>query len=398
MFFFTADPSMNNNATSSSSSSSRPLPPDSFKNNLVKAKTAEVDALNPRLASPSSSTSANPNLTNGESPPPKEVPDMSSATFVSVVSFLNYVFRASLSVFARVCRALFLSYHAHFCFLQACTSSFYIFRVCVLYILNTSTFLLPQSSNDQGGDKLTLSLNNTLNGGGTGAAAAAAAAAAAPSPGSRPTVSSSTADESSSSPSSAVAVAKLINLDSPGADASGVVSSTTGGEEGEGGESVCVTHFSPASDGSGAVERETLFSDAIAAMLTNGNGGSKNPFTNGASKNPFLDANGEALESSEGGKYATIGRSNPFSSSPTSTSTSNNPFLQRKDEKDSGGTGDSILPATTKTLNKIVSTLAENNCAKCFTSSVCVRPSVFRACIPNAMQYMHATNHPAPLL
>ncbi len=86
---------MNNNATSSSSSSSRPLPPDSFKNNLVKAKTAEVDALNPRLASPSSSTPANPNLTNGESPPPKEVPDMSSATFVSVVSFPDCVFRAS---------------------------------------------------------------------------------------------------------------------------------------------------------------------------------------------------------------------------------------------------------------------------------------------------------------
>ncbi len=260
--------------------------------------------------------------------------------------------------------------------------------------MNPSTFLLPQSPNNQGGDKLTLSLNNTLNGGGTGAAAAAA-----PSPGSRPTVSSSTADESSSSSPSAVAVAKLINLDSPGADASGVVSSTTGGEgEGEGGESVCVTHFSPASDGSGAVERETLFSDAIAAMLTNGNGGSKNPFTNGASKNPFLDANGEALESSEGGKYATIGRSNPFSSSPTSTSTSNNPFLQRKDEKDSGGTGDSILPATTKTLNKIVSTLVENNCAKCCTSSVCVRPSVCRTSVPHAMQYMHATNHPAPLL
>ncbi len=264
--------------------------------------------------------------------------------------------------------------------------------------MNTSTFLLPQSPNNQGGDKLTLSLNNTLNGGGTGAAAAAAAA---PSPGSRPTVSSSTADESSSSsPSSAVAVAKLINLDSPGADASGVVSSTTGGGEGEGegGESVCVTHFSPASDGSGAVERETLFSDAIAAMLTNGGSASKNPFTNGASKNPFLDANGEALESSEGGKYATIGRSNPFSSSPTSTSTSNNPFLQRKDEKDSGGTGDSILPATTKTLNKIVSTLVENNCAKCFTSSVCVSPSICRTSIPHAMQYMHATNQPAPLL
>ena len=34
----------------------------------------------------SGSPNPNPNLTNGESPPPKEIPDMSSATFVSVVS------------------------------------------------------------------------------------------------------------------------------------------------------------------------------------------------------------------------------------------------------------------------------------------------------------------------
>ncbi len=40
-------------------------------------------------AESSSSSSKNPNLTNGESPPPKEIPDMSSATFVSVVSVID---------------------------------------------------------------------------------------------------------------------------------------------------------------------------------------------------------------------------------------------------------------------------------------------------------------------
>lgn len=41
--------------------------------------------------------SPNPNLTNGESPPPKEIPDMSSATFVSVVGFQSIVFNFSRS-------------------------------------------------------------------------------------------------------------------------------------------------------------------------------------------------------------------------------------------------------------------------------------------------------------
>jgi hypothetical protein len=42
-------------------------------------------------SSSASASSPNPNLTNGESPPPKEVPDMSSATFVSVVRTICFV-------------------------------------------------------------------------------------------------------------------------------------------------------------------------------------------------------------------------------------------------------------------------------------------------------------------
>lgn len=69
---------------------------------------------------------------------------------------------------------------------------------------------------------------------------------------------------------------------------------------------ISVTHFSPATNGFG-VEKETLFSDT-------------NPF-----KNPFLTTNG----TSESKKFATIGRSNPFSSK-------NNPFLEEENEKTNG--------------------------------------------------------------
>ena len=95
---------MNNNnaAKSGYSSASKPLPPERFKNNLLKAKTDEIDsymkyryeilplfpqkiATHVSIFSGEDTSGKNPNLTNGESPPPKEVPDMSSATFVSVV-------------------------------------------------------------------------------------------------------------------------------------------------------------------------------------------------------------------------------------------------------------------------------------------------------------------------
>jgi len=74
------------NNASYGGTSTKPLPLENYKNNLLKAKTEEIDSYNSRFVSGSSdAASKNPNLTNGESPPPKEVPDMSSATFVSVV-------------------------------------------------------------------------------------------------------------------------------------------------------------------------------------------------------------------------------------------------------------------------------------------------------------------------
>jgi len=64
------------------------IPPDTYKNNILKAKTCEENKIAPTVStSPASPNdrlqSTNLNLT-GDSPPPKEVPDMSSATFVSV--------------------------------------------------------------------------------------------------------------------------------------------------------------------------------------------------------------------------------------------------------------------------------------------------------------------------
>ncbi len=196
---------------------------------------------------------------------------------------------------------------------------------------------------------LSLNLNATSSGGAT---------TGTPSP-RHPTVSSTTTTSAAASgddQSASATVAKLINLDSP--DSNGVTSTTDADSNPAGkSESVCVTHFSPTGDGSGGVERETLFSDAIATML------GKNPFKTTATANPFTD---DAKESSSSfdGKYATIGRSNPFSSS----SSPSNPFLD--DKENEGGKGKNgnaedknsaadptptLLPETTKTLNKIVS-------------------------------------------
>ena len=223
----------------------------------------------------------------------------------------------------------------------------------------------------QGGDKLTLSLNNAVTNGGGNVPTSPAAV----SPGSR-IVSSTTNGSSAHSTPAAATVAKLINLDSPDDDGgtgngNGVVSSTTDvdgvADTSEKKESVCVTHFSSAGDG--GVERETLFSDTIASMLAND---SKNPFTNGGGKNPFLEDND--VSNNGGGnpfnsKYATIDRSNPFSSSPSS---SNNPFLEDSGKKAADKSPVDPTPtlrpelttatATTKTLNKIVSTVDPLSC------------------------------------
>ncbi len=234
--------------------------------------------------------------------------------------------------------------------------------------------LIPSIPREQGGDKLTLSLNNAVTNAGNGAAPASAGAS--------PSVSSTTNGDAAGA-----TVAKLINLDSPddgggGGDGSGVVSSTTTegeeGEKGEKSESVCVTHFSSTGDGSGGVERETIFSDAIASMLSTA---ANNPFAaaNGQSSsnnnnNPFLETNGvlahEANPFRNGhdgngeAKYATIGRSNPFSSS--SSNANSNPFLDdpKKPPPAAADPTPALSPelitastttTTTKTLNKIVS-------------------------------------------
>ncbi|TRY79132.1 hypothetical protein TCAL_09043 [Tigriopus californicus] len=78
-----ASPTMNNAMNNSKySGAQKPIPKEHYKNNIIKAKNVELDSYlkqgEERTVSP------NPNLTNGESPPPKEIPDMSSATFVSV--------------------------------------------------------------------------------------------------------------------------------------------------------------------------------------------------------------------------------------------------------------------------------------------------------------------------
>ena len=128
-----------------------------------------------------------------------------------------------------------------------------------------------------------------------------------------------------------------------------------------------MTHFSSAANGSG-VERETIFSDAVAAMLAN------NPFKATATQNPFADENGGtstltgtntgtengtatttttnpfSSDGGDGGKYNTIGRSNPFSSS----SSSKNPFLS-----DQGNDTKPDEPKTT--VKKVVSTRARKD-------------------------------------
>jgi len=217
----------------------RPLPVESFKNNILKAKADEdkrVELKNSELNSNHDIVAAlisprkNPNIATGESPI-KEVGDKSSATFVSV-----------------------------------------------------------------GGDKLTLSLN-------------------------KPEVVTSKLIEvdSSSTPSKNTSPSNLELL-------TGLLSSPP----------ISVTHFSQ--NGMAGVQKETLFGDASSppklqpATTIN----STNPFVSNlvgssavaaapvVSSSTAMRTNGENPFNS-GQKFATIGRSNPFSSSPTKTK---NPFLE----------------------------------------------------------------------
>ena len=102
----------NNQSSVSTSGARAQIPPDTYKNNILKAKTYDENKIATTASVSSGVSSANErmqrwvahldsieayfifvrfyystnlNLT-GDSPPPKEVPDMSSATFVSVVS------------------------------------------------------------------------------------------------------------------------------------------------------------------------------------------------------------------------------------------------------------------------------------------------------------------------
>ena len=156
---------------------------------------------------------------------------------------------------------------------------------------------------------------------------------------------------------------KLINLDSPNSNSDPT-------------PPISVTHFSPAVNGSG-VQKETLFTNSNTnPFLQNGESDSSPKEVNGgegiaSSKNPFTTTHG----STTAGKYATIGRSNPFTKS-------SNPFLDNTlaNANNAGGGGgvgshvngntsssssndasmEPIAPtpavaAEDKTLNKIVS-------------------------------------------
>ena len=125
---------------------------------------------------------------------------------------------------------------------------------------------------------------------------------------------------------------KLINLDSPNSNSDPT-------------PPISVTHFSPAVNGSG-VQRETIFTNSNNnPFLQNSESDSSSKEVNGASdggvddgvacKNPFTAKNGSTTTTTTtgGGKYATIGRSNPFTKS-------SNPFL---DNTLTNNTGDSGL-------------------------------------------------------
>ncbi len=156
-----------------------------------------------------------------------------------------------------------------------------------MYILSLSSSAFCLHFLHQGGDKLTLSLNNTLG---------------------------KASSEANNVPTSS----KLINLDPPGENASEQLPSDNCSTAAV--TPICVTHFSRALNGVG-VERETIFSDAIF----NGRGGEDK------GKNPFLDDGAEdETNSNNPFKYATIGRSNPFTKNNT------NPFLAGDDNKENG--------------------------------------------------------------
>ena len=129
---------------------------------------------------------------------------------------------------------------------------------------------------------------------------------------------------------------------------------------------VSVTHFSQ--NGLAGIQKETLFSDSFSVPATN-------PFTN-----PFMTTATTAEDMNNGQKFATIGRSNPF----TSPNKSKNPFLDRLETSAgtelTAGSPMSTSPGTspeasldpvsdngssTSTLNKIVSRPCSTHTVEC---------------------------------
>jgi len=255
----------------------RPLPADSYKNNLLKAKAEEdIRAENKArdLAAPldtvnSVRSTKNPNISSGDSPG-KEIGDKSSATFVSV-----------------------------------------------------------------GGDKLTLNLNTSGN--------LMDLETELPPVPTQPsnlellsTLSSTLAPSLPISSSSLAPISSLLNASTVTSSGLTAALSNSIASKPNGQLPVSVTHFSH--NGTAGVQKETLFSDTYQSKLKPPS--VLNPFTSSASNNstttttnPFINNSPEDNKNkatngeSNGQKFATIGRSNPF----TSPNKSKNPFLDRLD-------------------------------------------------------------------
>ena len=168
-----------------------------------------------------------------------------------------------------------------------------------MFVLKSITLAFTVS---QGGDTLTLALGimpSSNSQPSPMAASSPAAAAPVPQPDASP---------------------KLINLDSPNSNSDPT-------------PPISVTHFSPAVNGNG-VQKETIFSNTNP-FLQNGEGESAVSSSSGDSKNPFAATNGSTGGGGGGGKYATIGRTNPFTKN-------SNPFLDtltNANTADGGGGG-----------------------------------------------------------
>lgn len=267
----------------------RPLPADSYKNNLFKAKAEEdsrAEAKAKELSTPIDtvvSPRKNPNISSGDSPG-KEIPDKYSATFVSVGGdklTLNLGTNGNLMDLDTELPASTQPSN-----LELLSTLSAPLAPCTFSIpATTSTPLIPSAS---------ATIASLLNGSTT--------AASSINSGTTPAAGSVTSKPSSQLP-------------------------------------VSVTHFS--NNGTAGVQKETLFSDTYQSKLKAPS--VTNPFSmtsaggvttsTTTTTNPFINTSMEENNKnrnnadSNGQKFATIGRSNPF----TSPNKSKNPFLDRLD-------------------------------------------------------------------